>query len=341
MLVVERVAFPSSTISTHFFRGAGCVAVLTRLGVLDEVLAWGSPPLVREHNYGFVGDDSVSEDPPQDPGDAGYCLSVRRAPLDDLLLRRARTAATVDVSQPASVVDLIYADDRVTGVRLREHDRVRDVKARLVVGADGRHSFVARAVDSVPVRIESPARTLYYQYVRGWQGPDGAPPDAAEFSLRGDELAYVFPSDSGLTCVAVSANKAEFAAFRAAPREELARRLRRHPRLNDRLERTEAVGRAAGGPPEANWVRDPFGPGWALVGDAALHQDPWTGLGMDMASTHAAFLADSIVDWFSGRSSEAEAFDRYHRARDDHALEAFGETVGLAPDLSALAQPPP
>ena len=266
---------------------------------------------------------------------------MRREPLDDLLLRRARGAVTVEVSQPASVVDLLRVDGRVAGVRLHEHDGVRSVKARLVVGADGRHSFVARAVGSIPIRVESPSRTLYYQYVSGWRGPDGGSPDAAEFSLRGDELAYVFPSDSGLTCVAVSANKAEFAAFRAAPRQELARGLRLHPRLNDRLERSEPVGRAAGGPPEANWVRHPCGPGWALVGDAALHQDPWTGLGMDMASTHATFLADSVVEWLSGRIAEADAFDRYHRARDDHGLEAFGETVGLAPDLSALAQPPP
>ncbi len=341
VLVVERVAFPSPTISTHFFRGAGCVAVLTRLGVLEEVLALGSPPLVREHNYGFTGDDSAEESPPQSPGEAGFCLSVRREPLDDLLFRRARAAATVEIAQPASVVDLIRLDGRVAGVRLRDRHGIREVRADLVVGADGRHSFVARAVGSASVRVEPPARTLYYQYVSGWRGPDGEPPDAAEFSLRGDELAYVFPSDSGLTCVAVSANKSEFDAFRAGPRRELVRRLRLHPRLNGRFERSEPVGRAAGGPPEANWVRHPVGPGWALVGDAALHQDPWTGLGMDTASTHATFLADAVVDSLSGRVDEAETLDRYRRARDEHALADFDETVTLARDLSLLAQPPP
>jgi flavin-dependent dehydrogenase len=333
VLVVERVAFPSPTISTHFFRGAGCVAVLTRLGVLEEVLALGPPPLVREHTYGFAGDDSVEEAPAQDPGDAGFCLSVRREPLDELLLRRARAVDTVEVAQPASVTGLVHDDGHVTGVRVRDHDGEHEVKAELVVGADGRHSFVARAVDAAPVRVEPAARTLYYQYVRGWTGPDGESPDAAEFSVRGDEIAYVFPSDSGLTCVAVSANKSEFDAFRASPSEELARRLRNHPRLNDRFERSEPVGRIAGGPPEPSWVRDPCGPGWALVGDAGLHQDPWTGLGMDMASTHAAFLADTIAGGTS--------LDRYREARDEHALAAFEETVTLARDLSALSQPPP
>jgi 2-polyprenyl-6-methoxyphenol hydroxylase-like FAD-dependent oxidoreductase len=87
VLLVERVAFPHDTVSTHFFRGAGCAAILDRLGVLDEVLALGCPPLVREFDHGFEG-DGTAEAPPQDPGELGFCLSVRRAPLVDLILRR-------------------------------------------------------------------------------------------------------------------------------------------------------------------------------------------------------------------------------------------------------------
>lgn len=336
VLLVERVTFPCSTISTHFFRGAGCVAVLSRLGLLEQVLALGAPKLVREYQYGFGGDGSVAEAPPQDPGEAGFCLSVRREPLDDLLLSRARSVSGVNVAQPASVVDLLWDEGRVAGVRLREGSDEREVRARLVVGADGRHSLVARVVRPSVTREEPPARTLYYQYVGGWRGPDGAAPDGAEFSLRRDELAYVFPSDSGLTCVAVSASKSEFARFRAAPREELMRRLHGHGQLTDRLQRSEPIGRTAGGPPESSWVREPAGPGWALVGDAGLHQDPWTGLGIDMASTHATFLADAVSDWLLGRATEEEAIHRYRKARDEHALAGFTETVTLARDLSVL-----
>src|SRR5215467_11601925 len=76
VVVVDAARFPSDTISTHFFRGAGLGSVLVDLGVLDAVLAKGSPPLVRE--YGYAGTDPVpSVDPPQDPGDLGYGLSIR------------------------------------------------------------------------------------------------------------------------------------------------------------------------------------------------------------------------------------------------------------------------
>ncbi|HXY17744.1 MAG TPA: hypothetical protein VEH79_06220 [Gaiellaceae bacterium] len=195
---------------------------------------------------------------------------------------------------------------------------------------------VAREAGASVVRREPPARTLYYQYVAGWRGPDGAAPDAAEFSLRGDELAYAFPCDAGLTCVAVSATQSEFPALRAAPCHELMRRLHAHPQFAGRVARSKPVGRTAGGPPEASWVRETHGAGWALLGDAALHQDPWTGRGMDMASVHATFLAEAIVDWLSERATEDEALGRYRQLRDDHALGPFEETVTFARDLSRL-----
>ncbi len=88
VLLVDASALPSPTLSTHFFRGGGMVGVLDRLGVLDQVLALGSPPLVHEYFYPGGGEESM-EGPPQNPGDAGYCLSVRREPLDHLLLQRA------------------------------------------------------------------------------------------------------------------------------------------------------------------------------------------------------------------------------------------------------------
>lgn len=87
VLLVDASALPSPTLSTHFFRGGGKVGVLDRLRVLDQVLAPGSPPLVHEYVYPSGGEESM-EGPRQNPGAAGYCHSVRRAPLDHLLLQR-------------------------------------------------------------------------------------------------------------------------------------------------------------------------------------------------------------------------------------------------------------
>ena len=339
VLLVERVRFPRSTISTHFFRGAGLVAVLDRLGVLDEVLSLRPPRITREWDFGF-GSPGPDEGPPQRAGDIGFGLSVRRAPLDELLLERARRCATVEVAQPATVRALVRDGDRVCGVKLAEGGREVDIRCRLVAGADGRHSTVAREVAPAMERSVEPLRTLYYRYVAEWRGPNGEPPDAAEFSLNGDEMAYVFPSDGGVTCIGLSASAAAFAGFRTAPDAELARRLEAHPGLMTRIGASVAVGRTEGGPPEANWVRAPAGRGWALVGDAGWHQDPWTGEGMDNAGLCAAHAADAIAGWLAGATSEDETMARYGSQRRELVDASFDECTSIGRDLSQLASAP-
>jgi 2-polyprenyl-6-methoxyphenol hydroxylase-like FAD-dependent oxidoreductase len=114
VLVVDRAGFPSPTLSTHFFRGAGCVGVLRDLGVLDEVLACGSPRLVCEYDADAVT-GTTALDPPQDPGDIGFCLSVRRETLDATLVGRARREPTVEVLEHTIVESLLVDDGRVIG----------------------------------------------------------------------------------------------------------------------------------------------------------------------------------------------------------------------------------
>ncbi len=333
VLLVDRARFPSTTPSTHFFRGAGMVGVLEGLGVLEDVLALGCPPLTREFNYADGGTEA-SEDPPQDPGTLGYCLSVRREPLDSLLLKRACGAQSVDFAERSNVADLLWDDGRVVGVQLADG---RLAHAEIVVGADGRHSLVASKV-APPVEHETPPyRALYYRYVTGFLGPDGAPPDAAEFSLLEDEIAYIFPSDSGLTCVAVSVNLETFGWLREDFEPRYAERIAGHRGLAPRVAAAEVNGSLSGCGPGRSYVRVPWGPGWALVGDAGMHQDPWSGQGMDMAGVHATFLAEAILDWLRGSADERAAFARYHERRNAHGLAGYHDTVLCAADLRRLA----
>jgi flavin-dependent dehydrogenase len=334
VLLVDRARFPSPTLSTHFFRGGRLGSVLVSLGVLDEILALGSPPLICDYNY--EGDDPTPDvTRPQDPGDVGFALSVRREPLDHLLIRRAGMEPNVEVREGTAAVSLLHEDDRVVGATLSDGDVVR---ARVVVGADGRSSFVAANTGAREQIRESATRAMYYRYFLGFTNPAGGDPDGAEFSLHGDELLYAFPSDAGTTCVAVSVNLEDFAAMRRNAEHVFHERIGAHPGLTPRLSRCSLEGRLLGCGPKDHLVRVPYGPGWALVGDASLHQDPWSGNGMDNAGVHATFLAAAIDDWLSGRVSELEAFARYHAQRDEHALADFRETVALGNDLRQLAK---
>ena len=207
----------------------------------------------------------------------------------------------------------------------------RPWRAEIVVGADGRHSLVARKVAAEVEQQAPPLRALYYRYLAGFASPGGGAPDAAEFSLLGDEIAYVFPSDAGLTCVAVSVNLDTFARLRRDLDAGYAERIDRHRGLAPRVAAAEPAGRLAGCGPERSYVRVPHGPGWALVGDAGMHQDPWSGEGMDMAGVHATFLAEAIVGSLNGDAdalpelSPAPRRPRARRLRGDRRLRGRPE----------------
>lgn len=334
VLLVDAASFPSDTISTHFFRGAGLGAVLSRLGLIDRVLALGCPPLTVEYDYAG-SDPQPSVGPPQGPGDVGFCLSCRRLNLDALLVERARSSPGVEVWEAAVAKRILLEDGRVIGAHIERAGSGVDVRARLVVGADGRGSHVARWVEARAVRRETASRALYFRYVTGFP-PPRAMVDGPEFSVVGDEMAYVFPSDDGVGCIAVSINLEVFQQFRNDRNAAFEARLARHIGLFDRYRAASPASAVLGSGPVDAIARQPSGPGWALVGDAGMHQDPWTGLGMDNAGTHATFVVEAIDDWLSGRSSEDAAFAEYSRRRDDHALEGFNETARLGRDLSQL-----
>jgi flavin-dependent dehydrogenase len=281
---------------------------------------------VCEYNYeGGTAEGTVG--PPQDPGAAGYCMSVRRESLDATLQAGAiRCGVLMQERSPAATV--ILDQDRAVGVELADGSRV---SAGLVVGADGRRSMVARAVRAADVERHAGVRALYYRYVEGMAGPAGQPPDGAEFSRIGDELAYVFPSDAGLTCVAISVNLDEYARVRRNAGPAFDHLLRRHLGLWPRYAASTRSGRLLGSSPQDDYVREAAGPGWALVGDAGVHQDPWSGAGMDCAAISAQLLVESYAaadrsdDWIS----------TYRSRRDDVVVPWFHETVSGAADLAA------
>ena len=157
---------------------------------------------------------------------------------------------------------------------------------------------------------------------------------SVKFSLISDELSYVFPSDGDMTCIALTLNISQFEWMRRAPEEGFRGRLALHPGLAERFGDAQIEGRVLGSGPEPNYMRAAGGPGWALVGDAGIHQDPWSGIGMDFAGTHAVFLADELNRWLRGQATQSEALASYELRRNKHATEKHVSTVTQARDLS-------
>ena len=326
--VLESSALTSGTTSTHFFRGDGLVRGLWSVGLLDDVLATGAPRLTCEYSY-VDGGAAPAVDPPQEPGEFGYCLSVRRQTLDPLVAARVASTPGVTWLNRRRVVELIGSNP-VRGVVDADGAEHR---ASVVVGADGRRSTVARLVAAPKVLEHPAARLLLYRYVSGYTPVTGEP--GPEFSLLENEMAYAFPSDHDITCIALTVPLEASRVARADLEAFFDLRLTDHHGIWPRYRASTPHGRIVAARPSDDYVRRAAGPGWALVGDSGTHQDPWSGAGMDTAARQARELADELA------SGDSDWPARYAVARDRVTLDAYRETVAAAPDLRVLLADPP
>lgn len=163
VLLVDRALFPSDTISGHFIKQAGTTR-LQRWGVLPSLMATGCPP-VRKRQVKF-GDlfTSAGEAP---PGAVGS-LAPRRFILDKILVEAA-IASGVEFREGFRVKEVLWDHGRVIGVKsVGYNGRALAERARLVMGADGKHSLVARLVGAQTYRATPSVSIGYYSYWTGF-----------------------------------------------------------------------------------------------------------------------------------------------------------------------------
>jgi 2-polyprenyl-6-methoxyphenol hydroxylase-like FAD-dependent oxidoreductase len=324
VLVVDQASFPSDTLSTHQVQLPGG-ARLRRWGLLDKVVASGAPP-ARQVSFD-VGPVVLRGRYPAFEGvDAVY--SPRRTILDALLLEAAR-AAGAEVRERFMVEELTTEDGRVTGIRGRQKGgRPVAERARLVVGADGKHSLVASTVGASVHHDKPPLTMACYTY---WQD---VPLDGGELYARPRRAIGAWPTNDGLTMTYVGWPVEEFAAFRADVEGNVLRTLDLAGDLGERIRAGRRAERFRASPDLPNFLRRPYGPGWALVGDAGLVMDPITGQGIGDALRDAELLAEAVTAGLGGRQPLAAALAGYERARDRAALpmyELTGELASFAP----------
>ncbi len=328
VLLVDRDTFPSDTLSTHYIHQPG-VAALKRWGLLDQVVATGCPPVTRfRMDFGPVALEGFG--PAVDGVAEAY--APRRTLLDKILVDAAREAG-VDVREGFSVQEVLKDGDRVSGIRGRALDSTTVTEtARIVVGADGLHSLVARAVDA-PRYNEKPALACYYYTY--WRG---VPITQGEFGA-GDGCFFVgFPTNDDLVCFVVGLKNARFHEYRADIEGTYFRTLEAMaPELATRLRAGERAERWMGTADLPNLFRTPYGPGWALVGDAGYHKDPITGYGITDAFRDSEWLAEALDAGLAGRRPLEEALAEYQGKRDAFAMPMYE----LICQLASMEPPPP
>jgi flavin-dependent dehydrogenase len=324
VLVVDRASFPSDTLSTHQVQVPG-IARLSRWGVLDPILAAGTPP-TRQVRFDQRSDHSGVAFSARMPTVDGvdFMCSPRRTLLDHTLVEAAR-AAGAQVRENVAVEELVERDGRVAGIRAKEKGGPAFTEhAPLVIGADGRTSVVARAVRAREYRV-IPARTMaFYTY---WAD---VPVAGGEIYGRDGRAVGLWPTNDGLVMSYLAGPVGGFDQFRRDV-EGNALRAFDEVGVGARLRAGRRVERYRGTPDLPARFRQPYGPGWALVGDAGLMLDPITGLGISDALRDAESLSNAIV------TGGKRALPDFHKARDRAARPAYDFTAMLA----RLAPPRP
>jgi 2-polyprenyl-6-methoxyphenol hydroxylase-like FAD-dependent oxidoreductase len=320
VLVVDRASFPSDTLSTHFIHPPG-VAALDRWGLLDAVTATGCPP-VAQYSFDFGPVQIAGAPRPSDGQAQGY--APRRTVLDKILVDAADEAGA-EIREQFTVDEILTDDGAVVGIRGHERGGASVTeRARVVVGADGRHSTVARAVDP-PRYNERPAlQGSYYTY---WSE---FPANGFEIYLRPPHGWGVLPTNDGLTLIVVGNAIAHFDAFRRDVERSYLETVATVPEFAARIARANREERFAGTSDLPNYFRKPFGAGWALVGDAGYHKDPITAFGITDAFHDAERLVDALDLWQSGALPYDEAMTEYQSQRDVNALPMYDLTCQIA-----------
>jgi flavin-dependent dehydrogenase len=271
----------------------------------------------------LAGSPATEESP------VSYC--PRRTVLDKVLIDGA-AAAGVEVREGFGVDELVEDGGRVTGIRGHATGgSTMTEEARIVIGADGLKSFVARSVNADQYHERPRQLCGYYSY---WSN---LPVEGRfETYVRDDRGFAAAPTNDGLTLVVGGWPYSQFDEHKGSIEAEYLAMFERAPafaeRLRDATRETRVVGTAV-----PNFFRKPYGEGWALVGDAGYNKDFITAQGISDAFRDAELCADALDQALSGNRDFEDAMDEYQRRRDEHVMAMYEFTVQLA----SLEPPPP
>ncbi len=315
--VVEQATFPRDTLSTHVMQSQA-LAFLNRVGVLEKVRATGAPFLscldLRQEDLEFVTPI------PSRPGDVGGAASVRRTLLDPILAQAAAEAGA-DLRMATRVTGLIQDQGRVAGVRVTTNGSETELRARLVVGADGRNSTIAKLAGARKYNLTPNERFIYWSFFEGAE--PGSDP-AFIFHRWSNRLVLGTPADSGLYQVIVLPELRELPRFREDLEDTFMEHARSCRPVAEILSNARRVGKLFGMLRWEGFFREPSGPGWVLVGDAGHFKDPTPGQGIQDAFRQVDALARATATAMHGPAARVDRdLAAWGRWRDADAAEHY------------------
>ena len=346
VLLVDRSKFPSDVLHSTLLIHQPGVQLLKDWGLLDQVIATGCPPLRTWHVE--LGPLVFKGSPPPAEGGQAESYAPRRYLLDKILADAA-VAAGAEFRDGVAVEEIVKDGDRVTGIRMRGGDSAPVTEhARIVIGAEGINSMVAAQTGAPEERVKEARLSACYTYFSGVPMVEGA---QVEIYVGVHRAVFGWPTNDGKVLFGVNWQAHELEGMKQdlehnyfALVESLSPDLHRRLRAGTR-EDNFITGRL----PRC-FFRRPYGPGWALVGDAGAAYEYSTAQGITNALRQAQLASDAIHEGLAGKRPIEEALADFERVRNDVELPYYDFTYyqgtfqppdpDLQPLFAALSKSP-
>jgi 2-polyprenyl-6-methoxyphenol hydroxylase-like FAD-dependent oxidoreductase len=321
VLVVDRATMPSDVVSTHAILRSG-VLQLTRWGILDRVTAAGTPP-VSDVTLGFGPERIRFQVRPEHGVDTLY--APRRHILDTILVEAAEEAGA-EFAGGTRMIDLLRDDGgRVTGIVAKRRGFEMRPTSRMVIGADGVWSRTADLVGAHSYRSHPATNAVTYAYFQGVDVP------GFWFQFTPGVNAGIIRTNDDMCCVFAGRPNDLMDEFRADSETEFTRLLEKAgPDLAASVAAGSRASQFRGTKGLPGFIRQPWGPGWALVGDAGYTKDPISAHGISDALRDAELCARAVDSAIRNPEGTEEAMNGYQRLRDGLSQSMFRESEVLA-----------
>lgn len=308
--LLERRSDPESykVLCTHSIT-ANAYPVLDELGLVPALEKAGA---VRNEARWWTRWGWIHPKPAPGGPELPFAYNIRRSVLDPMIRARAAETPGVDLLLGHQVTGLIQEDGRTLGVRATTPQGEREIRARLVVGADGKDSAVAKLA-GIPAQEHENTRFGYLAHFRGLPLHGGI---GQTWFLEPD-MAYAFPNDDGVTVLAVLPDKKRLPEFREDLEGSFLAFVRALPDAPP-VDAAERVSKITGTVNYPLHSRKAAEPGLALIGDAALTGDPLWGVGCGWALETAQWLTDAVAPAAAGHGDldkSLAAYARTHKRR--------------------------
>ena len=321
VLLLERGVIPSDVHRGHFIHKHGPKR-LADWGLLEKVVDTNCPPITTHltdfGDFPLIGRDIRV-------GNVAWGYAPRRRQLDQVLVAAAIAAGAE--FRPNFLVESCLRDgDRIVGIRGRDHGQPTSSteKALITIGADGRNSTVARSVGA-PSYEETPTLTCwYFSY---WSD---VPTEGFEWYVRKNRVVFSFLTNDNLFSIFIGWPIDEFSLVKADIEGQFMRVVDLVPGFAERVRSGRREERFYGVADLPNFLRRPFGQGWALVGDAGCHKDPMMAHGICDSFRDADFLTMAIHESLAGQCLLNDSLMRYERRRNEATMAEYRENIAAA-----------